>query len=245
MKFIPIKTRLILPPKDDIYPVLDKYLPSLSEGDVVFITSKILAIHQGQCKKIKTGNRDEKDKLIKKEAEVYIPRKECPGEHVILTLKEHTLIPSAGIDESNSSDHYIFWPKNSNEEAKKICNYLKKKYKIKKLAVVITDSHTIPMRYGVMGISTGFFGIKPLRDYRGQKDIFGRKLKMTKSNIVDSLANIAVLIMGEGAEQTPIVIGRGLDMVEFTNRANHKDLLIPIKEDIYYPLLKKFYEKRF
>jgi len=233
----------MLPPKDDIYPVLDKYLPPLKEGDVLFITSKILGIHQGRCRKIKTGSRAEKDELVKQEAEVYISRKECPGEHVILTVKKNTLIPSAGIDESNCNGYYVYWPKNSNEEAKKICNYLKKKYKIKKLAVVITDSHTIPMRYGVMGISIGFFGIKPLRDYRGKKDIFGRKITMTKSNIVDSLANMAVLVMGEGSEQTPIIIGREVDIIEFTNKQNHKELLIPIKEDIYYPLLKKFYEK--
>ncbi len=242
MQFIPVKTRVMNPPQDDIYDLLDKDLPSLKEGDVVFITSKILAIHQGRCVKFK--DVPVKDDLIKKEAEVFIPREECPGEHVILTLKENTLIPSAGIDESNSGNYYTFWPKNSNEEAKKICNYLKKKYQFEKLAVIITDSHTIPLRYGVLGISIGFFGLEPFKDYKGKQDIFGRKLKMTKSNIVDSLANMAVLLMGEGAEQIPIVIARKVDDIKFTNRHTYKKLLIPIKEDIYYPLLKKFYEKR-
>ena len=69
MQFIPIKTRIVQPPKDDIYPVLDKYLPSLQEGDVLLITSKIISIHQGRC--VKTDEVDNKDELIKKEAEIF------------------------------------------------------------------------------------------------------------------------------------------------------------------------------
>jgi F420-0:gamma-glutamyl ligase len=48
MNFIKVKTGSILPPKDNLYPILDKYLPKLKEGDVIFITSKILAIHPEQ-----------------------------------------------------------------------------------------------------------------------------------------------------------------------------------------------------
>lgn len=55
MKFIPVKTRRVLPPKDDIYPILDDFLPKLREGDIIFITSKILAIHQGRCVKMRPG----------------------------------------------------------------------------------------------------------------------------------------------------------------------------------------------
>jgi len=58
MQFIPIKTRAMLPPKDDIYPIFDKYLPPLQNGDVLLITSKIVSIHQGMCLKIS----DVKDK---------------------------------------------------------------------------------------------------------------------------------------------------------------------------------------
>jgi len=185
---------------------------------------------------------ENKDELIKKEADIFIPRKECPGEYVILTIKNNTLIPSAGIDESNANGYYILWPENPEGEAKKICKYLKKKFSLKNLAVIITDSHTIPMRYGVMGISIGFYGLNPLKDYRGKKDVFGRVIKMSQGNIVDALATMGVLSMGEGNEQKPIAIIRGADFVEFTEEEKHKELLIPTKEDIYYPLLKKFYK---
>ena len=248
MEFITIKTRAIKPPQEDIYKILDKYVISLKEGDVIFLTSKILGIHQGRCIKIPKGTKKEiedfKDKLIKKEAEVYIPRKECPGEHVVLTLKENILIPSAGIDESNSNGYYVMWPEKPYQLAREICQYLKKKFKLKKIAVIITDSHTTPLRYGVAGISVGFFGLKPLKDHRGQSDIFGRKIKMSQSNIVDSLANFAVLMMGEGNEKTPILIGRDIKFIKFTNKDKQNDLIIPPDMDIYYPLLKNFKKKK-
>jgi len=49
MEFIPIKTRIMQPPKDDLYPLLDEYLTDVEENDVVLISSKVLAIHQGRC----------------------------------------------------------------------------------------------------------------------------------------------------------------------------------------------------
>ena len=159
---------------------------------------------------------------------------------IVLTIKDHTLIPSAGIDESNGQRYYILWPKNSSKEAKKIAVMLKKRDKIKRFGVIITDSHTTPLRWGTQGISIGFFGIEPLKDYRGKKDIFGRKLKYTQSNIVDSLANLGVLMMGEGKEQTPMVIIRGFKNLRFTNKGTHRKLVIDPKKDLYYPLLKIF-----
>ena len=240
MKVISVTTRIIRPPKDDIYSVIDEFCPKLKEGDIFIITSKVLAIHQGRCLPIdKIKNKDD---LIEKEADVFIPRKECPGEHVILAIKKHTLVPSAGIDESNANGYYILWPKNPEKEAQQICQYLKKKFSLKKLAVVITDSHCVPLRYGTIGISIGFYGFKPLKDYRGKKDIFGRVLRITQANIADALAVIGVLVMGEGSEKRPMAIVRDADFVKFTNKETYKDLVIPIKKDIFYPLLKNFYK---
>jgi len=241
MEIIPIKTKLIQPPQDDLYNVLEESCPTLKEKDVLLITSKILAVHQGLC--IPVDDVNDKDELIKKEADIFIPRKECPGEYVILTIKDNTLIPSAGIDESNANNYYILWPKHSEKEAKKICEYLKKKFSIKDLAIIITDSHTMPLRYGTLGISTGFYGLDPFKSYVGKKDLFGRVSKMSRTNVVDSLAVMGVYAMGEGDEQTPMAIIRDAGAIAFTNKETYKDLLIPIKEDIYYPLLRNFYNK--
>lgn len=241
LAILPIKTRKILPPKDNIYPVLDKHLPKLQTGDVLVIASKILAIHQGRTLKIKNPN--DKFQIIKTEADYFLPKHKVAQSHLMLTIKNHTLIPSAGIDESNGQGYYIFWPKNSSTEAKKIALYLKKRWQIKNLGVIIADSHTTPLRWGTQGISLGFFGLRPLKDYRGEKDIFGRKLKYTQSNLVDSLANLGVMVMGEGKEQTPLAIIRGVKNINFTNSNTHHKLVINPKQDLYYPLLKIFKKK--
>ena len=228
IKFIPVKTKIISPPQDDIYPVFDKYLTRLKEKDIVFITSKIVAIHQGRTV-LKTEVI--KDKLIKEEADILIGSNK--SKEAFLTIKNNTFIPQAGIDESNGGDYYILWPNDPSAQAKEICEYLKKKFKRKLLGVVITDSHLMPFRWGTSGISIGFYGIDPLRDYRGKKDIFGRKMQMTQVNIVDSISAIAVLHMGEGSKKAPIVIARGLDFVKFINKEKYKDFMIPKEEDVF------------
>ncbi len=184
-----------------------------------------------------------KDTLIKKEAQYFIPRNQVPNGYVVLTIKEHTLIPSAGIDESNGNGYYVLWPKDVNKLLKEIHAYITKKHHVKKLAVISTDSHTIPLRYGVLGISTGFYGLEPLYDYRGKRDIFGRKLKFTKSNIVDTLSAMGVLLMGEGNEKVPIVIVRGADFVRFTRKNTYRRLVVSKEKDLYSPLLKVFQKK--
>lgn len=238
MKFIPVKTRPMLPPRDNIYPILDASLPKLREGDVLFITSKILAIHQGRCVKMAPGVK--KEKLIIKESELYAKSHLKSWKGLYLTVKENTLIANAGIDESNANGYYILWPKNSSKLAKEIRAYLCKKFKIKNLAVVVTDSHVIPLRQGTLGISIGFYGMEPIYDYRGKPDIFGRVLKHTTKNIVDALSATAVTLMGEGSERTPMMLLRGAKFVSFTNKATHQKAVVAPKNDLYSPLWREF-----
>ena len=241
LAIFPIKTRPFLPPKDNLYELLDTYLPLVEEGDILLVTSKILAIHQGRT--IKITDVVSKDDLIMKEAEQFIPREESLNEQVLLTIKGYTLIPSAGIDESNANGYYVLWPERIQQSAKEIWDYIKEKHRIKKFGVIITDSHTIPLRRGVIGISIGFYGLRPIRDYRGTKDIFGRVLKITQVDTLDALASLGVLMMGEGNEQTPLCILRGANFVEFTDSDCYADLVIPEYEDIYAPLLRVFRKK--
>jgi F420-0:gamma-glutamyl ligase len=242
MQFITVKTRKFLPPKDDIFALFDEHLPKLKEGDVLLVTSKLLSIHQGRCVK-KSKFKNQKSKLVKQEADYSLPAKMVKGSEIVLTIKDHTLIPSAGIDESNANGYLILWPKNTNRLCKQVCDYLKKKHHLKKLAMIVTDSHTTPLRWGTSGISIGFYGLEPLVDYRGKRDIFGRKLKYTQANMVDALSAMAVLLMGEGAERVPMVIIRGAKFIKFTSKATYKKFVIPPQKDLYYPLLKIFRPK--
>ena len=225
-----IKTRIFLPPKDDLWDLLSN-IKSLQETSVVVVTSKVVSVGEGRCIPIK---EKDKDTLAILEADKYLPRNLAPNGLIMHTIKNNIFVASSGIDESNGAEFYILWPKNPQKSAKKIWEFLRKKFKIKKLGVVISDSRLIPLRKGVVGIAIGYFGFNPLRNYIGKKDLFGREFRMETSNLPDSLATAAVIEMGEGSEQTPIAIISDIPYVEFTSKFN--GLEIPEQEDMFYPL---------
>jgi len=240
-EFIPIKTDKFLPPQFDIYSQLDKYLPKLQENDVVFITSKILSIHQGNC--VPISDIPNKDDLIRQEADYHLERDPNQEYNVMLTIKDNIIIASAGIDESNSNGYYVLWPNNTDALLKEIRDYLCKKNNIKNLGIISTDSHTMPLRWGVSGIVHGLSGIEPLKDEIGKTDIFGRELQMTKVDQVTPITTMAVWYMGESGEQTPICLGRNITGLTFKENANTSDYFISPQDDIFRPMLKSFYDK--
>ena len=237
MKITPIKTHPITVKDNELREILARYISSLKEGSVLAITSKIVSICEGRVVEIGRVNKDE---LIKQEAEYYLP----PGEkyHFYLTIKHNLLIPSSGIDESNGNGYYILWPKDPQKTVNDVRNYLAKKFKLKRVGVIITDSKTSPLRWGVTGVTITHSGFAPLNDYIGTKDIFGRELKFTKTNIMDALGGAAVLVMGEGKEQTPLAIIEDVPLVNFQQRnPTAKELrevnITALEDDLYKELL--------
>ncbi len=234
-----IKTRKFLPPQDNLQDLLSN-IKSLKENSIVAITSKVVAICEGRC--IPFSTIKTKDKIAISEADKYIPRELSPSRHILHTIKNNMLIASSGVDESNGANYYILWPKSPIESAKGIWKYLKNKFKLKNLGVIITDSRLVPMRRGVVGLAISYFGFKPLKDYRGTKDIFGREFLMETSNIPDSLATAAVLEMGEGSERRPIAIITDIPKIDFINtefkpQTQDDSFEIAEKEDMFYPFL--------
>ncbi len=253
----PIKTHKITRKDKDILKILDRYIKNLSEKSIIAITSKIISITEGRIIKIQNSLdsdraggqtkfkiqnfKSQKDKLIKQESEYYLPREENLY-HVSLTITRGNLVATAGIDESNGNGYYVLWPKNPQKSVNSIRKYLKKKFGIRDIGVIITDSKTTPLRWGVTGIAIAYSGFMPLRDYIGRKDIFGRKLEFTKMSIIDNLASACTLVMGEGNEQTPIVIAQDVPGIIFQKRnpttKELRQIKISIKEDLYSALLK-------
>jgi F420-0:gamma-glutamyl ligase len=118
------------PPQDDIYSLLDTYLRDIRDGDILFITSKVVSIHQGLCIPVDTTSKID---LVKREAEKYIVSDIVPGRDIYLTLKNNILIPSAGIDESNADGHYILWPRDMGDFCTQVHTHICARYGIKNL----------------------------------------------------------------------------------------------------------------
>lgn len=239
MKVTSIKTHKITTSDNDITKILDRYLPKLEEKSVVAIASKIISITEGRV--VKIGSID-KDELIAQEAQYFLPRKQNKW-HVALTIARDTLVATAGIDESNGDGYYILWPKDPQATANRIRLNLKQRFNLRNIGVIITDSKTTPLRWGVTGFALAHSGFTAVKDYIGKPDIFGRKLEYTKLNIADSLAASAVLAMGEGNEQTPIAVIENPPNVVFQDRnpsaKELSDLRVTITEDLYGAFLKK------
>lgn len=225
-------------PDENLFAILDKFLPKLQEKTVVAIASKIVGLCEGRVVKIDPKIKNQKDKLVKQEAEYYLPKHRMG---FLPTIKENMLIVAAGIDESNSNGYFSLWPKNPQENVNKIREYLIKKHKLNNLGVIMTDSKVSPLRWGVTGYAIAHSGFKALNSYIGKSDIFGRKMRVEQISITDSLATAAALDMGEGAEQQPLAVITDLSFVNFQNRNPSQkelnELKIKPEDDIYGSLL--------
>lgn len=230
MKIKTIKTR-VFKPNENILLFIEKYLPKITERSVIVITSKIVALSEGRF--VKKINEKTKEKLIKSESEFVLQTK-----YVCLTIKDGVVMANAGIDESNANGTLILLPKDSFKAAVKIRNYFKKRYQLKNLGVVITDSRCLPLRAGITGVALGYVGFNGLKDYRKRLDIFGHPFQYSRVDVADSLATAAVLCMGEGDEQKPLAIIYNAP-IEYSDRLNRDELKIDIKEDIYKPMFEK------
>jgi len=231
MKTRAIKTRLFAE-GEIIERFIFEHIPKLKEGSILAVTSKIVALAESR-----TASPLEKERIILKESAWAMPTK-----YVWLTIKDGMFMAAAGIDESNAQGKIILLPKDSFRAAARLHKSLLKHYKIKCLGVLITDSRVLPLRAGVVGVALGYAGFSGIKDYRGSPDLFGRKLKMTRVDIADSLATSAVLLMGEGRERRPLAIIEDAP-VEFRNRVNRQELIIPVADDLYLPLFGKITSK--
>lgn len=205
----------------------------LQEGCILAITSKIVSLSEGQL----VGSLDvDRKKLIQKEADQVLGE---VGHNHTITLKHGLMIPGAGIDSSNSKDEsFILYPKDPWKSAERLGRFLRGHFGLKNLGVILTDSHSVPLRRGVVGISLAHWGFQGISDCIGQPDLFGRPLKFTKKNMVDGLAGIAVMLMGEGNESQPLALISGAP-VNFIEGADREELLVNPENDLYLALLTK------
>lgn len=222
---------------DSLMKMLDDNLHDFPEKGILAITSKVVSLCQGRVVSKKAIT---KEALIAQEADAILKTDDNPYE-LYLTLKNKLLIPSAGIDESNGDDVYILYPNHIQQTAEFLWQHVRTKYRRQAVGIIITDSHTTPLRRGVTGVALGWCGFKPLYSYVGQPDLYGHPLRVTQMNLVDALATSAVLVMGEGAEQTPLVMIEQAPKITFLDEPDMQEdtVALSINEDLYSPLFAK------
>lgn len=241
MKVTPIKTPLVKI-NDDLFAIIKSSIKEIPEESVLVVTSKIVATCEGRVVPVKAGDRDELHNLVRSEAERYIDPNESRYD-LMLTVRDKIMSVNAGIDRSNAGEHYILLPKDSQQSANKIWQFVRQEYGVKNIGVIIVDSKTYPLKWGTIGTYIAHCGFLALRDRIGDKDLFGREMKMTTISIAEAIAASAVLEMGEVDEQTPLCLIEDIKQIEFHDHQPTKkelsELLIELEDDLFAPILMR------
>jgi len=230
----PIKTARVTAGSTDIAQLVDTYVTDIPERSILAITSKVVALCENRI--VPTGTIA-KEQLVMQEADLYAA---AVGQYGFsFTVANDTLIPAAGIDESNGNGAYILWPSDIQASANAAREYVRSRFNRKEIGVVITDSTCTPLRRGTSGICLAHSGFCSVNDYIGKPDLFGRPYRVSQSNVAGGLAAAAVVVMGEGTEQTPLCLIQDVPFVQFEDRTpTHEELSqlrIPLDEDIFAP----------
>jgi dihydrofolate synthase / folylpolyglutamate synthase len=220
------------------FELLEQYITSLKEGDVVAITSKIISLCENR---VIPFEKTDKETLVIQESDKYLPHTLSKyGHH--FTITNNTLIPMAGVDESNGNNNYVLWPRDAQKSANDIRKYLKDRFGLQQVGVLITDSTCRPLRRGTTGIDLAHSGFVALNNYVGSPDLFGRPFGVSQASVSGGLAAAAVLVMGEGIEQTPICVMSDLSFVQFQDRNPSAVELemqhISLEDDLFAPFLQ-------
>lgn len=239
MHVTPIKTRRITSGLINLLALIDESLADirLENGSILAVTSKVVALCEGNVVPLTDSTKDE---LVANESDLYLPSTASKyGIH--FTITDNTLIPAAGIDESNGDSNYVLWPKDAQKSANEIRKHLIKRFSHEHIGVVITDSTCHPLRRGTTGIAIAHSGFKALRNYVGTPDLFGKNFEVSQADVAGSLAATAVTVMGEGSEQTPLCTISDIPFVVFQDSDPTIEELattrIPPDEDLFAPFL--------
>ncbi|MCW4000451.1 MAG: coenzyme F420-0:L-glutamate ligase [Candidatus Bathyarchaeota archaeon] len=155
------------------------------------------------------------------------------GQNSLITETVNGIVcANAGVDRSNVSGerNVVPLPKNPNVSAQNIRREIKRLTGAD-VAVIVSDTHGRPFRMGEINIAVGVSGFKPIRDRRGEKDLFGYTLRIKQTAVADELASAAELVIGQASEGIPAAIVRGYDYIAddgasaaVLTRAKGKDL---------------------
>jgi len=118
-----------------------------------------------------------------------------PG--VLLTLKNGNAVANSGVTKRMPlGDSVIPWPADPHRSAEIIRRALSRKFR-KRIGVVIVDSRVTPLRLGTTGSRLACSGFKPVRDSRGTKDLYGRRVQITLQSLADESLEPRTLLMGK------------------------------------------------
>ena len=145
--------------------------------------------------------------------EVMINGYEVNNAFTFIVKKHAGYLDEAGIDHTNSPEEYVsLLPEDPCRLAAEIREGIRRHFDAD-VAVILTDTVTCVGRLGSQDLAIGYAGIDPVTRETFNPDLFGIPRSGGIDLVIDSIAGMAGLVMGQTIERTPIVIVRGLAYV--------------------------------
>ena len=188
-------------------------------GDVFVVAQKFVSKAEGAVVALadvtpSTRAREWADRYGKDPAVVEVVLRESQhivrmDRGIIISETRHGFIcANAGVDVSNAPDGLVtILPRDPDASADCLRRTLSTRLRCG-VGVVVSDTFGRPWREGAVNVAIGVAGVRPLLDYRGQRDQFGRRLQTTVIAVADEIASAAELVMGKSA-RTPVAVVRG------------------------------------
>jgi coenzyme F420-0:L-glutamate ligase/coenzyme F420-1:gamma-L-glutamate ligase len=152
---------------------------------------------------------------------------------IITETYSGTISANSGVDQSNVSGdrHVVPLPKKPNASAQGMREEIKR-LSGADVAVIVSDTHGRPFRIGEINVAIGVAGFKPIRDRRGEKDLFGYVLRVKQTAVADELSSAAELVIGQADEGIPAAIVRGYKYVA-ADGESATSLIRPKEKDLF------------
>jgi len=242
---IPVKGLPLVKEGDDIAEMIAERV-ELENGNVVVVCSTIISKAEGRVRLLKdytpsamaveiserVGKPPEFVQAVLEESEEVL----LDFPFLLVKAKFGNVCVNAGIDASNVEvGKIILPPENPDESARKLMERFKE-LAGKDVGVIITDTNGRCFRRGVVGFAIGLAGVKAMKDWIGEKDLYGRELEVTVECVADEIAAFANLLMGEGGDGIPAVVIRGLNVL---GEGSMDEIYRPEEEDVIRRCLKK------
>jgi len=222
----------------------EKQNTPIKEKDIIVITHKIVSKAEGDIVNVdnfspskqaweiaeNTGKEPAFVELVLRETKEIVRL----GPNSIITETNNGIVcANAGLDKSNieGERNIALLPRNPDASAQKIRKEITRRTGCD-VAVIISDTHGRPLRMGETNIAIGVAGIKPIRDRRGEKDMFGYVLKVKQTAIADELASAAELVIGQASEGIPVAIVRGYSYKP-AEKVSTRELTRPKEADLF------------
>jgi coenzyme F420-0:L-glutamate ligase / coenzyme F420-1:gamma-L-glutamate ligase len=192
----------------------------LEQGDVVVISQKVVSKAEGRVVQLASAQPSERARRLaadlgKDPALVQLVLEQSSevlrAERGVLICETHQglVCANAGVDTSNVGEgRAALLPADPDASARRIRAELREAGP-KKIAVVVADSFGRAWRLGQAEVAIGCAGLRPLDDWRGRTDAYGRPLAATVIAIADEAAAAADLVRDK-ASGVPASIVRGI-----------------------------------